>query len=79
MTTFDRIEVPKNGERIEIRDGELRIPDNPIIPFIEGDGIGPDIMKASRRVWDAAIDKAYGGGKRIVWIEIFAGEKAQKE
>lgn len=69
----------KKSDKIEVRDNKLFVPDNPIIPFIEGDGIGPDIMRASRRVWDAAVEKAYGGKKKIVWLEIFAGEKAQKK
>ena len=57
-------------------DGKLVVPDNPTIPFIEGDGIGPDIWKASVRVFDAAIKKAYGGKKKIEWMEVLAGEKA---
>ena len=57
-------------------DGLLIVPDNPIIPFIEGDGIGPDIWKASVRVFDAAIEKAYDGKKKIDWMEVLAGEKA---
>ena len=79
MTEFEKIEVPKEGERIEVQDGKLAVSDNPIIPFIVGDGIGPDIMRASRRVWDAAIEKAYGGNKKIVWLEIFAGDKGQEK
>ncbi len=79
MTEFDKIEAPKEGEKIEVREGKISFPDNPIIPFIEGDGIGPDIMKASRRVWDAAVEKAYAGKKKIVWFEIFAGDKAQEK
>ncbi len=77
MMKFDKIRVPKKGERIEVRDNKLSVPDNPIIPFIEGDGIGPDIMRASRRVWDAAVEKAYGGGRKILWCEIYAGQKAK--
>lgn len=61
------------------QDGSLNIPDNPIIPFIEGDGIGPDIWAASRKVLDAAIDKSYHGAKKIEWLEVFAGEKAKKK
>ena len=79
MTEFDKIEAPKEGEKIEVREGKISFPDNPIIPFIEGDGIGPDIMRASRRVWDAAVEKAYAGKKKIVWFEIFAGDKAQEK
>ena len=74
MNTFDKINVPTGGEQIEIKGDKLMIPDNPIIPFIEGDGIGPDIMRASLRVWDAAVEKAYGGKKKIAWCEIFAGD-----
>ncbi len=57
-------------------DGKLLVPDNPTLPFIEGDGIGPDIWKASVRVFDAAVEKAYGGKKKIEWMEVLAGEKA---
>ncbi|NVM02426.1 MAG: isocitrate dehydrogenase (NADP(+)) [Candidatus Helarchaeota archaeon] len=78
MIKFEKIEVPKNGQKIEIKNYKLIIPDNPIIPFIEGDGIGSDIMKVTRKVIDAAVDKAYKGKKKIIWFEIFAGEKAQK-
>lgn len=73
---YDKIVVPQEGKKIEVRDGQLVVPDNPIIPFIEGDGIGPDITAASKRVLDAAVEKAYGGKKKIVWMEVFAGEKA---
>ncbi len=65
------------GETIEIReDGSFYVPDCPVIPFIEGDGVGPDIWRASRRVFDAAVEKCYGGGRRIDWVEVYAGEKA---
>ena len=67
---------PKGGARISIDNGTLKVPDHPIIPFIEGDGIGPDIWRASVRVFDAAVAKAYGGKKRIAWLEVFAGQKA---
>ncbi len=77
MIKFDKLEVPKKGEKIEIKGDKLSIPDFPIIPNIEGDGIGPDIMRASRRVWDAAVGKAYGGKKKIVWFDIYAGDSAQ--
>ncbi len=73
---YDKIVVPQEGKKIEVQNGELVVPDNPIIPFIEGDGIGPDITAASKRVLDAAVEKAYGGKKKIVWMEVFAGEKA---
>jgi isocitrate dehydrogenase len=71
-----KIVVPPDGERITARDGKLHVPDNPILLWIEGDGIGPDIMRASMRIWDAAVQKAYGGQRRISWMEIYAGEKA---
>src|SRR5580700_127810 len=68
--------IPAGGKGIEYSGGELRVPDAPIIPFIEGDGTGRDIWKASRRVFDAAVEKAYGSRRRIAWLEVFAGEKA---
>lgn len=64
------------GEKISMQNGVLNVPDNPVIPFIEGDGTGPDIWAAASRVLDAAVDKAYGGKKKIVWKEVLAGEKA---
>jgi isocitrate dehydrogenase len=71
------VRVPSEGERIEVgADGTWRIPDRPILPFIEGDGTGPDIWKASQRVFDAAVAKAYGGKRKIAWMEIYAGEKS---
>ena len=73
---FDKITPPSEGEVIQVRDGRVIPPRRPIIPFIEGDGIGPDIMRAARLVWDAAVDLAYRGERSIVWLEIFAGEKA---
>jgi len=79
MVKFDKAGVPKEGTKIEVEDGKIKVPDNPIIPFIEGDGIGPDIMSASQVVWNAAIEKAYEGKKKIVWMEIFAGEKAAEK
>jgi isocitrate dehydrogenase len=74
--SFDRIVVPAEGEKITAQSGKLVVPDRPIICFIEGDGIGPDIMTASKRIWDAAVEKAYGGKRKIAWMEIYAGEKA---
>jgi isocitrate dehydrogenase len=74
--SFNGLPLPKDGARITYSNGKYTIPDNPIIPFIEGDGTGRDIWKASVRVFDAAVKKAYGGKRRIVWYEIFAGEKA---
>jgi isocitrate dehydrogenase len=76
MTAYKTIQVPTDGKKIEFRDGKYAIPDNPIIPFIEGDGIGLDIWPASRMVFDAAVAKAYGGKRRIAWMEVLAGEKA---
>jgi isocitrate dehydrogenase len=68
--------VPPNGSKIKISNGRLQVPDNPIIPFIEGDGIGPDVWRAAKRVMDAAVEKAYAGRRRIEWMEVYAGEKA---
>ncbi|HXU07695.1 MAG TPA: NADP-dependent isocitrate dehydrogenase [Blastocatellia bacterium] len=73
---FNGIEVPADGQKITLDGIELKVPDRPIIPFIEGDGTGRDIWSASRRVFDAAVEKAYGGKRRVAWYEIFAGEKA---
>ncbi len=75
-TTYNGVVVPADGKAIGYANGVLQVPDNPIIPFIEGDGTGRDIWKASRRVFDAAVQKAYGGKKRVAWFEVFAGEKA---
>ena len=79
MASYTFAKVPSQGERIEFRNGALDVPHNPIIPFIEGDGTGPDIWRASVRVFDAAVEKAYGGERKIAWMEIFAGEKAFKQ
>ena len=68
--------VPQGGERVEIRGGQLAVPDQPILPFIEGDGTGPDIWNASQPVFDAAVEKAYGGKRKIHWMEVLAGEKS---
>ncbi|WP_046215573.1 NADP-dependent isocitrate dehydrogenase [Paenibacillus wulumuqiensis] len=76
MPNFEKYELPTAGEQIKIENGKLQVPNNPIIPFIEGDGTGRDIWKASVRVLDAAVEKAYGGSKKIAWYEVFAGEKA---
>jgi isocitrate dehydrogenase len=75
-TTYNGMAVPADGTAIGYTNGVLQVPDNPIIPFIEGDGTGRDIWKASRRVFDAAVARAYGGTRRVVWFEVFAGEKA---
>ncbi len=76
MSKIPSLTPPPDGAAITRRDGRLVVPDNPIIPFIEGDGTGPDIWRASVRVLDAAVDKAYGGAKKIAWMEVFAGEKS---
>ncbi|MCL4807548.1 MAG: NADP-dependent isocitrate dehydrogenase [Thermoanaerobaculia bacterium] len=71
-----KMPAPPNGEKIHIVDGKLVVPDNPVIPFIEGDGTGPDIWRASVRVLDAAVEKAYGGKRKIAWMEVLAGQKS---
>ena len=75
---YQRIQIPQEGKRITIQDGRLQVPDQPIIGFIEGDGTGPDIWRAAQPVLDAAVAKAYGGRRRIVWVELYAGEKANQ-
>ena len=79
QTTYNGLALPADGRPIEYTDGQFQVPDNPIIPFIEGDGTGRDIWKASQRVFDAAVEKAYGGKRSIKWFEIFAGEKAFRQ
>lgn len=76
MALFRNYDLPKEGEKITFQNSCLTVPDHPIIPFIEGDGTGPDIWAAASRVLDAAVDKAYGGKKKIAWFEVLAGEKA---
>ncbi|MBP1656989.1 MAG: isocitrate dehydrogenase [Bacteroidetes bacterium] len=76
MSTYAKLTPPSGGEKITMSHGTLKVPDHPVIPFIEGDGTGPDIWKASQMVLDAAVQKAYGGKKGIVWFEVYAGEKA---
>jgi isocitrate dehydrogenase len=78
MSNYQKLSVPKDGHQITVGAGKISVPDDPIIPFIEGDGTGPDIWRASQRVFDAAVTKAYGGKKKIVWFEVYAGEKANK-
>lgn len=73
---YDKIVVPDTGEKITFTNGKMNVPDNPILLFIEGDGIGYDIMTASKRIWDAAVEKAYNGKKKITWMEVYSGEKA---
>jgi isocitrate dehydrogenase len=77
MPTYQQLTPPTSGETITMRAGKLEVPATPIIPFIEGDGTGPDIWHASRLVFDGAVKKAYGGKRRIEWFEVFAGEKAK--
>jgi isocitrate dehydrogenase len=74
--TYNIVKVPQGGEKITIKNGTLTVPSNPIIPFIEGDGTGRDIWRASQRVLDAAVASAYGGQRKLVWMEVYAGEKA---
>jgi len=76
---YKNIKVPADGAKVGIKDGKLQVPDRPIIPFIEGDGTGRDIWRASVRVLDAAVAKAYGGKRKIAWMEVYAGEKAWKQ
>jgi isocitrate dehydrogenase len=71
--------IPASGSPIELKDGKLHVPDQPIVPFIEGDGTGADIWRSSVRVMDAAVEKAYGGKKKIQWMEVYAGEKAKTQ
>lgn len=78
MTDYKLSKVPNNGEIIKYINGILEVPNNPIIPFIRGDGIGPDIWSAAVRVFDAAVQKAFNNNKKIEWMEIFAGEKAHE-
>jgi len=78
MPAYQKIKVPPQGQKITISNGKINVPDQPIIGFIEGDGTGPDIWKASVNVFDAAVQKAYGGKRKIHWMELYAGEKAEK-
>ena len=74
---YNGVAVPSAGKQITFADGKYQVPDNPVIPFIEGDGTGRDIWKASVRVFDAAVEKAYKGKRQVAWYEVFAGEKAK--
>ncbi|MCX7806166.1 MAG: isocitrate dehydrogenase (NADP(+)) [Planctomycetota bacterium] len=77
MPKYRKLMPPGEGGKIRYsKDGSVRTPDDPVVPFIEGDGTGPDIWRAARRVFDAAVEKAYGGKRRVVWFEVYAGEKA---
>ncbi|HMD81505.1 MAG TPA: isocitrate/isopropylmalate family dehydrogenase, partial [Anaerolineales bacterium] len=75
---YQNVKVPEDGAKISIQNGKLNVPDNPIIPFVEGDGTGRDIWRASARVFEAAVEKAYGGKRKIHWMEVYAGEKSFK-
>ncbi|NUQ80741.1 MAG: NADP-dependent isocitrate dehydrogenase [Bacteroidetes bacterium] len=75
---YTKLKAPANGEKITVKNGVIQVPDRPVIPFIEGDGTGPDIWKASQYVLDEAVKKAYGGKKSIEWFEVYAGEKANE-
>src|SRR4051794_25313886 len=79
MPTFKDVTPPAHGQTITINQGRLNVPDHPVIPFIEGDGTGPDIWRSSVRVFDAAVEKAYKGKRKIAWMEVLAGEKAFKK
>jgi isocitrate dehydrogenase len=79
QTSYNGLTLPKDGETIQYANGKYTVPDHPLIPFIEGDGTGRDIWRASQRVFDAAVEKAYGGKRAVKWFEIFAGEKAFRE
>jgi len=76
MANYRYIKVPSKGEVVEMNNGVVKTPNHPIIPFIEGDGTGPDIWRATQRVLDAAVERAYGGERSIVWMEVYAGEKS---
>lgn len=77
MGAYQRVQVPQHGEKIRVRaEGQLEVPDNPVIPYIEGDGIGSDITPVMLKVTDAAVEKAYGGRRKISWMEIYCGEKS---
>jgi len=75
---YTNVKIPVGGAKISVENGKLKVPDNPIIPFVEGDGTGRDIWRASERVFDAAVEKAYGGKRKIHWMEVYAGEKSFK-
>ncbi len=73
---YRNIQIPEGGEKLSVKDGKLSVPDNPVLGFVEGDGIGPDITSACMRVWDAAVARAYGGRRKVYWAELYLGEKA---
>jgi isocitrate dehydrogenase len=74
--SYRHVKIPESGQKITVGDNRLNVPDNPILGFVEGDGIGPDITKAAMRVWNAAVEKAYGGKRKVHWAELYLGEKA---
>ena len=76
---YTQVKVPEGGQKITIKDGKLQVPNEPILPYVEGDGTGRDIWRASVRVFDAAVQKAYGGKKKIHWMEVYAGEKSFRQ
>ncbi|MGH7863636.1 MAG: NADP-dependent isocitrate dehydrogenase, partial [Candidatus Binataceae bacterium] len=77
---YTTTQVPTNGEKITVSsDGKLRVPDRPILPFIEGDGTGPDIWRAAQYVFDHAVQKIHGGKRKIAWMEVFAGDTSFKK
>src|ERR1700684_1811359 len=78
-TPYAKLREPASGHAIRVLpNGDLQVPDDPILPFIEGDGTGPDIWRASKVVFDAAVEKVFGGKRRIHWFEVYAGEKANQ-
>ena len=72
---YKHIVIPPTGEKVTVKNGKLQVPDNPIIGYVEGDGICPHITRACLRVWDAAVQQAYGGRRKIGWCELYMGEK----
>ncbi len=76
---YTNVKIPADGAKISVKDGKLQVPDHPIIPFVEGDGTGRDIWRASVRVFDAAVEKAYQGKRKIHWMEVYAGEKSFRQ
>src|SRR5499427_5645980 len=75
-SSYSGVAVPSDSQAINYENGAFKVPDRPVIPFIEGDGTGRDIWKASRRVFDAAVERAYGGKRKVAWLEVYAGEKS---
>lgn len=73
---YQHITIPEGGKLLSVADDRLVVPDNPVLGYVEGDGIGPDITRACLRIWDAAVAKAYGGKRKVHWCELFMGEKA---